>query len=270
MLKPKHVVQRRIGRSVKKSLPVMFPYKADLCINENEVTNGWTRVNNATIIVDTKSPYQRIQIIDTKNFGKCMLLDNTVQYCTSDIELYTRKLVERPMKESGKQKMNILIIGGADTWTVNYLLLKYKNRIQHVTLVDIDKQVSDLTREYFGSYFKSDPFKNPLVTIIYSNASTWIKDGVKEKFDLVIIDCTDNTAAVSKLLYTAQFYKNLYQLVKPNGRVVQQMNTDNAVTRRFYQQCKRSWRQSGFKQLKIWKVPIPSFSGDSVYWMAKK
>ncbi|KAI8817864.1 uncharacterized protein EV422DRAFT_208843 [Fimicolochytrium jonesii] len=305
--------------------PPSVPYTAHLCINADTLTDDCTLLRHATILADVTSPYQRIEIVDTQSFGRCMLLDRVVQFCESDNHVYTEGMVGRVMKgytgsgaprritpstdmkkvktiEAGKtttvdgkvveddeddeddwaarhenkvpsEGLNIFMIGGGDGWVASHLLDNHTPLINRITLIDIDAHVTNLTRTFFAPAGASNSFTHPKVSWHHTDAAAYLTmhmDTLSSQFDIVLIDCTDNTAESAKVLYTAELYANVVKILKKGGKVVQQMNTDEEEYKGFMRGVERTWGAVGLGGVERWREWVPSFGGMSVFWMGEK
>lgn len=256
---------------------------ADICINGDTVEDDCYLLRQATILADERSEYQRIEIVDTQSFGRCMLLDRVVQFCESDNELYTTQIIEKVFEPHNKGAvartktkheptgLSVQLVGGGDGWVTSAILDRYSHLVGKIVAVDIDPAVTTLTQEHFEPAGVNDGFTDSRVTWIYADAGKWLdQSGPSSSVDIFIIDCTDHTAEAAKILYTQEFYNNVYRMLKPGGRVVQQMNTEETEYSQFFRDAERVWLGSGLKNLQKWSEYIPSFGGKSVFWMAEK
>ncbi|KND04256.1 S-adenosylmethionine decarboxylase proenzyme [Spizellomyces punctatus DAOM BR117] len=256
---------------------------ADICVNGDSSDDDCYLLREAVVLADERSPYQRVEIVDSQSFGRCMLLDRVVQFCESDNEVYTRQITERVFKPYFKgaaarlknkhqaPDLVVQLVGGGDGWVSSHILDRYGDRVKHITAVDIDPLVTELTKEHFEPVGTSDAFTDSRVTWIYDDAGKWLAtSGQSDSVDIFIIDCTDHTAEAAKILYTQEFYNNVYRMLKRGGRVVQQMNTDDPSYTEFFRQAESVWLAAGLKGLQKWSEYVPSFGGKSTFWMAQK
>ena len=85
-------------------------------------------------LVSNKSPYQKINILDTYEFGKVLVLDGVVQTTERDEFIYHEMLTHLPML-SHPHPERVLIIGGGDGGLLREVL---KYPVTEVFLVEID------------------------------------------------------------------------------------------------------------------------------------
>lgn len=92
-----------------------------------------------------QTEFQRIDILESKEFGRMMVLDGYVMLTEKDEFIYHEMIVHVPMAVHPNAK-RILIIGGGDGGAARELM-RYKN-VESVDLVEIDKRVVDISREF--------------------------------------------------------------------------------------------------------------------------
>ena len=91
-----------------------------------------------------RTPYQRIEIFDTADFGRMLVLDGLIQLCTKYEHVYHEMLVH-PALLYHPCPRRVLIIGGGDGGAVREAV---KYPLKEIVLVDIDKQVIEVSRKY--------------------------------------------------------------------------------------------------------------------------
>ena len=92
-----------------------------------------------------QTEFQRIDIFESKEFGRMMVLDGYVMLTEKDEFIYHEMIVHVPMAVHPNPK-RVLIIGGGDGGTARELL-RYKN-VESVDLVEIDERVVNISRKY--------------------------------------------------------------------------------------------------------------------------
>lgn len=151
------------------------------------------------VILDKKTRYQRIQVIDTEDGNRYLLLDSLVQFSKIDEHIYHESIVHPGMLSRPSPK-RILVLGGGDGGALREIL---RYDIDRVTLCELDKEMIEISRKYFPEV-SSGAFDNPKVEIIEQDGRKFLEES-EETFDVIIIDLTDPTGP-SKLLYTKEFY----------------------------------------------------------------
>lgn len=268
-----------INRGDKDGILQAYPrFNQDICLNgDNDEEADWTIFRNCTVFEKHSSKFQKMEVIECPTIGKCLVLDNQIQFCTSDNDRYTSELVERPLhflKASQKKDLNVTIVGGGDGWVASYMLEKHPE-VKNIELVDLDEDVTKITLKHFSNYFQPEfMFNNhPKVKMHFEDAAEFLRGNQRiseGSVDFIIIDCTDHTRDASKVLYTPEFYTNIYKKLKVGGVFVQQMNTMDESYEPFLKETQTSWEKIGFNDVTRWHTDLKSFSGTSVYYMAYK
>ena len=98
-----------------------------------------------SVIVNKRTPYQQLLIVQTGSYGKALILDGRWQASTADEFLYHEAIAHPACVLHGKPQ-RVLILGGGEGAALREIL-KWKS-IRHVTLVDIDREVVDTCRRH--------------------------------------------------------------------------------------------------------------------------
>src|ERR1700753_131734 len=121
---------------------------AKLTSVKEKLHKGYAQQMEVTkVLADERSKFQHIRIFDTVANGRVMTLDDIVQITSRDESAYADMLTHLPMLEHGKVE-RVMIVGGGDL-SIADEALKHKN-VKEVVLVDIDAQVIQRCKEYFG------------------------------------------------------------------------------------------------------------------------
>ncbi|GHU55489.1 spermidine synthase [Clostridia bacterium] len=166
-------------------------------------------------IVSQKSEFQKIDIFDTPEFGKVLVLDGYLMLTERDEFIYHEMVSHVPLAVNPNIK-KVLVIGGGDGGTVNQLV-KYKN-IETIHMVEIDKLVVDLCREHMP--FVAGNLNNERVSLFYEDGLKFVRQ-TKDKYDLIIVDSTDPFGP-GEGLFTKEFYGNCYKALADDGIFVNQ------------------------------------------------
>lgn len=90
-----------------------------------------------------QSEFQRIDVFESLEFGRFLVLDGYVMLTEKDEFIYHEMIVHVPMAVHPNAK-RILVIGAGDGGTVRELT-RY-NSIEHIDLVEIDEQVIEVSK----------------------------------------------------------------------------------------------------------------------------
>ena len=158
-------------------------------------------------LVTKKSKFQRIDIFESKEFGRFLTLDGFMMLTEKDEFIYHEMIVHIPMAVKNDAK-KILVIGAGDGGTVRELV-KYDS-IERIDMVEIDKEVVDIWREYLPK--TACKLDDPRVNLYYEDGLKFVRSKTNE-YDIVIVDSTDPFGP-GEDLFTREFYGNCYNALK--------------------------------------------------------
>lgn len=206
-----------------------------------------------------QTQYQRIVLTQAKS-GVSLFLDGNLQFASVDEYRYHEALVHPAFAVArANAKKNVLVLGGGDGLAVREIL-RHED-IASVTLVDLDKGMTDLARELpLLRDLNGRSLEDPRVRVVNDDAMVWVgepRDGFPVRFDVVIVDFPDpNNFALGKL-YTVRFYRLLKERLA-EGAVVAVQSTSPLVARRSFWCVVRSMEAAGFS-VRPYHALVPSF-----------
>ena len=164
------------------------------------------------------SKFQKIEVYQTKSFGKSLFLDDIEQFSETDEIEYHDTMTKVPILIHGNPK-KILIIGGGDG-AIARECIKYDS-VEKVDLCEIDEEVVFACKKYFPQMACS--FENPKVNLIIEDAKNFVKT-TKNKYDIILVDSTDPVNQAIPL-FKKDFYQDLKKILKKDGLVSCQVQT---------------------------------------------
>nr|ACO14894.1 Spermine synthase [Caligus clemensi] len=149
------------------------------------------------VLFSQRSPFQHVQIVDTNDFGKLLILDDMPNLAENDTKTYTHNLMALPMGLGPKYKdANILILGGGDGALLKEIFAQ-PNKPAMVTMVEIDDIVMDAVNLHMpsvaGPYLRKDYREGPNHKIIVGDAIEFMKNELDKgtQYDIIFGDLTD-------------------------------------------------------------------------------
>lgn len=200
-----------------------------------------------------KSPFQQIDIYDTKTYGKLMTIDGFVMLTTRDNFLY-HEMMSHPALFTHPNPQRVIIIGGGDCGTLKEVL-KHKS-VQHVTQVDIDERVTRLSEEYFPELCISN--HDPRAKLLFDDGVAFMEKAENNSVDIIIIDSTDPVGP-GEGLFTEQFYKNCKRVLGDNGLIIQQSESPLYHASSIILPMRQKMQRTGFAELKTFTFPQPCY-----------
>ncbi len=167
-------------------------------------------------VLQTKtSKFQRLDILDTYDFGRVMLLDGLVMLTEKDEFVYHEMITNVPLFAHPNPK-DVLVIGGGDGGTVREL--SKHTYLNSITEVEIDDIVVKGAKEFM--MFVGCGYDNKKVNLIIGDGIEFVKDK-KSAYDVIIVDSTDPFGPAEGL-FSGEFYSNVKNALRENGFVVAQ------------------------------------------------
>ena len=166
-------------------------------------------------LVSKQSEFQRIDVFESYEFGRFLTLDGFMMLTEKDEFIYHEMMVHVPMAVKPQVK-KVLVIGAGDGGTVRELV-KYQT-IEQIDMVEIDKMVVDVCREYLP--ITSNKLDDSRVNIFFEDGLKFVRSKVNE-YDLILVDSTDPFGP-GEDLFTREFYGNCFNALKEDGIFVNQ------------------------------------------------
>ncbi len=165
---------------------------------------------------EVRSPFQLIEIWDTTDWGKLMVIDGAIMLTSRDNFLY-HEMMAHPVLFTHSNPKRVVIIGGGDCGTLREVL-KHKE-VEHAVQVDIDEQVTRMAEKYFPELCESNA--DPRVELLFDDGIAYMRNAVPESIDVVIVDSTDPVGPAEGL-FNESFYASCARALRSGGILVQQ------------------------------------------------
>ncbi|MBU4540407.1 MAG: polyamine aminopropyltransferase [Firmicutes bacterium] len=211
-----------------------------------------------------QSEFQRIDIFDSKEFGRFLTLDGYMMLTEKDEFIYHEMMVHIPMAVHPAAK-KVLIIGGGDGGAIRELV-RYP-LVEQIDLVEIDELVVEVCKKHLPQ--TACCFNDERVSIFYQDGLKFIRR-CENEYDLIIVDSTDPFGP-GEGLFTKEFYGNCYKALKEDGIMVNQHESafylDDAVAmQRAHKRIVESFPIS-----RVYQAHIPTYpSGHWLFGFASK
>ena len=177
-----------------------------------------------------RTPYQDVLVQDGAAFGRSLVLDGKTQSTEVDEFVYHEGLVHPAMIALPGPK-SVFVAGGGEGATIREVLKH--NTVERVVMVDIDRRVVELCREYLPNHHQGS-FDDARVELVHDDALAYL-ESTSERFDVVVIDVPDPLeAGPAYLLFTREFYSLVRDRLNDGGIMVSQSGPTGPS---FYEQC---------------------------------
>lgn len=229
----------------------------DLWFTEKHSPNSGLTIKVERQICSVKSQFQRIDIFESREFGRFLTLDGYMMLTEKDEFIY-HEMICHPAMALRPDARNVLVIGAGDGGVARELS-RYQT-IETIDVVEIDKAVVEACKKHLPLTAKG--FSDPRVRIFF-------EDGVKfarraeNSYDVIIIDSTDPFGP-GEGLFTREFYGSCYAALRENGVMTNQNESP------FYENDARAMARAhsriraNFPVAKLYQAHIPTYP--SGYW----
>lgn len=215
-------------------------------------------------VVSQQSKYQRIDLLDSKEFGRILVLDGCIMVTEKDEFIYHDMITHTAMAVNPDIK-KVLVIGGGDGGTVRELC-RY-DTIEEIHLVEIDEQVVSLCKEHLQQ--TACELDNKRVTTYYEDGLPFVRKK-SDEYDLIIVDSTDPFGP-GESLFTKEFYGNCYNALTDSGILINQHESTYYKSHREEMQRTHQKISSIFPIAKVYQAHIPTYpSGHWLFGFASK
>jgi len=211
-----------------------------------------------------QSDFQRIDVFDSKEFGRFLTLDGYMMLTEKDEFIYHEMIIHVPMAVHPCAK-KVLVIGAGDGGVIRELV-QYQ-QIEHIDLVEIDELVVEVCKKYLPQ--TSCCFGDERVHIYYQDGLKYIRS-YENEYDLIIVDSTDPFGP-GEGLFTKEFYGNCFKALKEDGIMVNQHESpfydeDAIAMQRAHKRIVESFPIS-----RVYQAHIPTYpSGHWLFGFASK
>jgi spermidine synthase len=236
----------------------------ELWFTENHTENVRFSIKVDKQLYSSQSDFQRIDIFESKEFGRFLTLDGYMMLTEKDEFIYHEMMVHVPMSVHPNVK-KVLVIGGGDGGTVRELS-RY-DYIESIDLVEIDEEVVEACKKYLKQ--TACGFEDKRVKVYYDDGLKFVRKYVNE-YDLILVDSTDPFGP-GEGLFTKEFYGNCCKALKEDGIMVNQHESpfypnDAVAMQRAHKRIVES-----FPIARVYQAHIPTYpSGHWLFGFASK
>ena len=129
-----------------------------------------------------ETKYQTVDVIETRQFGRMLLLDGMVMTTDKDEFVYHEMIAHVAMNTHPEPK-DVLVIGGGDGGAIREVL-KYPS-VETATLVEIDERVIEVAKTYFPAI--AGALDDPRVRIRIEDGIRHVEEK-EDTYDVILVD----------------------------------------------------------------------------------
>ncbi|MBE3554237.1 MAG: polyamine aminopropyltransferase [Thermicanus sp.] len=209
-----------------------------------------------------ETPYQKLDMLETAEFGNMLVLDGMVMTTEKDEFVY-HEMVTHPALFTHPHPRKVLVVGGGDGGAIREVL-KHPT-VEKAVLVEIDGKVIETSKKYLPTI--SGKLTDPRVEVIVDDGFMHIVMA-KNEYDVILVDSTEPVGPAVKL-FERGFYQGIYDALTEEGIFVAQ--TDNPwfkgeLIRKVFQDVKEI-----FPITRLYTANVPTYpSGLWTFTMGSK
>ena len=236
----------------------------ELWFSERHTKNVQFSIRTDKQLYTAVSPFQRIDVFESPEFGRFLTLDGYMMLTEKDEFIYHEMIVHPAMAVNPRIE-NVLVIGAGDGGVARELS-RYAT-IKTIDVVEIDEMVIKVCKEFLPQTAKG--FDDKRVNVLIQDGLKYIRS-VEDKYDLIIVDSTDPFGP-GEGLFTKEFYGNCYKALRDDGIMVNQHESPFYENDAIAMQRAHKRIVKNFPISRVYQAHIPTYpSGHWLFGFASK
>ncbi|MDH3889526.1 MAG: polyamine aminopropyltransferase [candidate division Zixibacteria bacterium] len=167
------------------------------------------------IIESVQSEFQRIDVLQTHDFGKMLVLYGSLMVCDNDNNAYNEMIVHVPLFCHPSPK-RVLIIGGGDCGALTEVM-KHPE-VESCTMCELDEKVVQVARRHFPELCTG--LEDSRSRLIFQDGKKFLET-TRDKFDIIILDLSDPVGPAADL-FQKEFHQSVHDRLNHDGILVAQ------------------------------------------------
>ncbi|WP_126429862.1 polyamine aminopropyltransferase [Brevibacillus marinus] len=223
----------------------------ELWYTEKQTENHGITTKITETLHSEKSEFQQIDIIQTKQFGRMLVLDGMVM--TTDVDEFVyHEMIAHVALNTHPNPKKVLVVGGGDGGAIREIV-KHES-VEQAVLAEIDGRVIEACKTHFPNIAK-ELSGNPRVSVQVMDGVKHIHEN-KGAYDVIMVDSTEPVGPAVGL-FEKGFYQGIYDALKPDGIMVAQTESpwfNRDLIKRVFRDLK-----SIFPITRLYTVSIPTY-----------
>ncbi len=201
---------------------------------------------------EEQSAFQKLEIWNTTDWGKLMVIDGCIMLTSRDNFLY-HEMMAHPALFTHSNPKRVVVIGGGDCGTLREVLRH--REVESAVQVEIDERVTRLAEQYFPELCEGN--SDPRAQLLFDDGIAYMRNAAHDSLDVVIVDSTDPVGPAEGLFNEA-FYQSCLRALRPGGILVQQSESP-LVHLPLIRSMRQHMRQAGFAAVRTMGFPQPCY-----------
>lgn len=164
-----------------------------------------------------KTAHQVVEVVETRSFGRGLLIDGRIQHMELDEYIYSESIVHPAALAMPNGPRNVLVVGGGPGGAVREAL-KHKS-VERVVQVEIDPSMIEISRRYFPHIEAGFP-EDPRYRLVIADVRDYAHD-LYMASDLLIYDVSEPFPdSPAEFLFGDEMFAQLASCLSPGGAFV--------------------------------------------------
>ena len=204
------------------------------------------------VLCSEQTPFQKLAILDTVEFGRMLTLDDVIQTTVKDEFVY-HEMITHVGLNTHPNPRQVLVIGGGDGGSIREVV-KHR-QVEKARMVEIDGRVIEAAKEFLPEI--SCGYADPRVEILVDDGIKHVRDH-RDTYDMIVVDSTDPVGPAEGLFNEA-FYQNVYGALREDGLFVAQTESP-FFNRKLIMDIHQVLRRI-FPIVRIYMAYVPTYPG---------
>jgi spermidine synthase len=201
---------------------------------------------------EEQTPYQKLEIFETTEFGRLMTLDGLIMLTDRDNFIY-HEMMTHPALFSHPAPERVAVIGGGDCGSLREVL-KHPG-IELCEQIELDERVTRVAEEFFPALCESN--NDSRASFQFADGIEWIRNSAPGTYDVIIIDSTDPIGPAAGL-FSQSFYEDCYRALGNDGVVIAQSESP-LLHAQLIRSMHDNLKAAGFDTLSTFSFPQCSY-----------
>ncbi len=222
----------------------------ELWYTEKQTENHGITTKISKTLHTEKTDFQQLDIIETNQFGRMLVLDGMVMTTIKDEFVYHEMITHVALNTHPNPK-RVLVVGGGDGGAIREIL-KHQS-VEKAVLAEIDGRVIETSKEFLPEI--AGALEDKRVDVQVVDGIKYIHDH-KGQFDVIMVDSTEPIGPAVGL-FEKGFYQGIYDALKEDGILVAQTESpwfNGGLIKRVFKDIK-----SIFPVTRLYTVSIPTY-----------
>lgn len=167
------------------------------------------------ILHSEKSDFQQIEVYETSNYGRMLVLDDVIMTTEFDEFSYHEMISHVPLFAHPDPK-RVLVIGGGDGGTVREVLRH--PGVEEVVMCEIDRRVAEVCEDHMPSL--AGRLREKRVALEFRDGVEWVRNH-PDTYDVIMVDSTD-PVGLAENLFKYPFLEDCKKALKADGIMTNQ------------------------------------------------